>query len=74
MFERNKAKIEFLYKDVKGFQHQSGIIGKNIKCFRIESFIERLKEIQLPYGESTLYIDGIYNSINDSIDIKSNSK
>ena len=32
-----------------------------------------MKEIQLQCGESTLYIDGIYNSINDAIDFKSNS-
>ena len=65
-----KEHIELLLKDIKN-NLPSGwkIISKN-DYFRIEPFGDKLKEIQLPYGKSTIYIDGIFKKIEDVIQAK----
>lgn len=67
---RLKERIELLLKDIKN-NLPSGwkIISKN-DYFRIEPFGDKLKEIQLPYGKSTIYIDGIFKKIEDIIQAK----
>ncbi len=65
-----KNKIEFLLKEIKNnFPSGWKIISKN-DYFRIEPFGDKLKEIQLPCGKSTIYIDGIFKKIEDVIQAK----
>lgn len=63
-----KQKIELLYNNLKRIIVSGWkIVSKNGRGFRIESFGEKYQEIQLPIGESTLYVEGIYKSLNDAI-------
>lgn len=63
-----KQKIELLYNNLKRIIVSGWkIVSKNGRGFRIEPFGEKYQEIQLPIGESTLYVEGIYKSLNDAI-------
>ena len=70
-----KNKIESLYKDLKVIIPSGWrIISKNNNnCFRIEPYGEKLKEVELPTGKSTLFLEGIYNNINEAIKFKNDN-
>lgn len=66
-----KERIEFFFKDMtKIIPSGWKIISKN-NYFRIEPFGDKLTEIELPCGKSTIYMDGVFKKIEDVIQMKS---
>ena len=64
-------KIEYLFNNIKRNIPSGWKISSKYGYFRIEPQGEKMKEIELPIGKSTIFMEGIYQKINESLKLES---
>ena len=67
-------KIEYLFNNIKRNIPSGWKISSKYGYFRIEPQGEKMKEIELPIGKSTIFMEGIYQNINESLELNAQNK
>ena len=67
-------KIKYLFDGIKKNIPSGWKITSKNGYFRIEPQGEKMKEIELPIGKSTIFMEGIYQNINESLELNAQNE